>query len=150
MVNLSLREAQLFRMLTRFFGQDQVIIRMSALAVCGGELPDPLPPAILSQIPRGKSLNMASWAKKTTCLFTIVDQNDQPCMVVEFFSGFDGSIDASEEEHQRLLAPLLSNRHIPYVTISDREFGDLIDPMGNLDFCTFLEAKFTEARSFDA
>lgn len=150
MINLSLREAQLFRMLSGFFGRDQVVMKMSVLAVCGGELPNPLPEAILAQIPRGRGFDLAQWAKRNTCLFTIVDQNDLPRMVVEFFSGFDRSVDAVEEEHQRLLGPLLSRQQIPYVTISDQEIGALLDPMGSLDFCAFLEAKFSEARSFDA
>lgn len=150
MINMSLREAQLFRMLSGFFGRDQVILRMSVLAVCGGELPDPLPPTIVEQLPRGAEFNLAHWAKKNTCLFTIVDKDDMPCLVVEFFAGFEKAVDPVEEEHQRLLGPLLSKRHIPYVTISDQEFGDLLDPTSSLDFCTFLEAKFSEARSFDA
>ncbi len=147
MINLSMREAQLFRMLSGFFGRDQVILRMSVMAVCGGELPDPLPEAIAAQL---KNFDLHQWAKNSTCLFTIVDQQDMPRMVIEFFSGFKDSVDAHEEEHQRLLAPLLSKRHITYVTISDQDFADLTDPTSNLDFCTYLEAKFTEARVFDA
>lgn len=150
MINMSLREAQLFRMLSGFFGRDQVIIRMSVLAVCGGELPSPLPDAVVTQLRGGGESRLEQWAKKNTCLFTIVDQNDMPRMVIEFFQGFDSSVDPTEEEHQRLLPPLLSRRQIPYVTISDQEFGDLVDPASSLDFCTFLEAKFTEARTFDA
>ncbi len=150
MINMSLREAQLFRMLSGFFGRDQVIMRMSVLAICGGELPDPLPDSVLAQLGRGGAFNLDQWAKKNTCLFTIVDQNDMPRMVIEFFAGFESSVDPIEEEHQRLLPPLFSRRQIPYVTISDQEFGDLVDPTSSLDFCTFLEAKFTEARTFDA
>lgn len=147
---MSLREAQLFRILSGFFGRDQVIPKMSVMAVCGGELPDPLPESLVAQLPRGSAFNLERWARSNTCLFTIVDQEDSPKLVVEFFSGFERGIDATEEEHQRLLGPLLSRRQIPYVTISDQEIGDLLDPAGSLDFCTFLEAKFFEARQFDA
>jgi hypothetical protein len=150
MVNLSLREAQLFRMLTQFFGHDRVVLKMSVLAVCGGELPRTLPEALIEELPRGKLVDLASWAKRTRCLFTIVDQDDSPRLVVDFFSGFEDSVDAQEEENQRMLGPLLSKCQIPYVTISDSEFGDLLDPTSSLDFCTLLEAKFSEARTFDA
>ena len=146
MIDLSLREAQLFRMLSSFFGRDQVIVKMSVLAVCGGELPSPLPAKLLASYTINNSLDLSLWAKKNTCLFTIIDHNDAPKMVIEFFSGFQSSIDAREEEHVRILPSLLSTSHIPYVTISDQEFRELIDPHSSLDFCTLLEHKFVEAR----
>ncbi len=132
MVALTLPEAQLFRLLVDFFGHENVVPHMSALAVCGGELPEA---AVLADS------TLMGWAKRSKCLFAIVDQQDAPCMVVEFFGGFEHSIDIQEEEHQRILAPLLRVCGIRYVTISPAEIAEIVDPNSSLDLFTLLQAK---------
>jgi hypothetical protein len=132
MAHMDLREAQLFRILSSFFGRDRVVFRMSALAVCGGQLP----PGV-----EFGEFDLAGWARLNPCLFTIVDGDDNPFMVIEFFSGFEVSIDVAEVEHQRYLRPLLAAAGIRYITMSDDEFSDILDPDGGLDILSFLKAK---------
>lgn len=129
---MTLREAILYRILADLFGQERVIFAMSALAVCGGELP--------------KEANLIdteinSWAKKNKCLFTIVDHEDEPRMVVEFFSGFSSHIENTEVEHQKFLKPLLTHVGVTYVTLSEDEFNEAISPESTVDFCTLLHDK---------
>ena len=133
MLNLSLPEAQLLRMLSGVFGKERVIPQMSVLCVCGGKLPDDYP---------SNGFDLRSWAKKNKCLFTIVDENDNPTVVFEFFSGFDGVIQNAEVEHQKYLKPLLDHVGIRYVTISDSEFDEILDPESSLDFISFLKDCF--------
>lgn len=132
-------EAQLFRLLAGFFGRDQVMFRMSVLSICGGELPGKVDLGTTR-----KDFDLKSWARSSTCLFTIIDPECNPRMVVEFFAGFERSVDATEVEHERYLKPILQAAKIPYVTISGEEFEELLDPNSSLDFCTFLEHKFYE------
>ena len=132
MLELSLQEAQLFRLLSDMFGRERIVPNMSVLAVCGGTLP----PAAVTQIP-----GLDPWARRAKCLFTIVDSDDIPKMVIEFFSGFEDAVDAKEEEHHRMLTPLLPAVGVRYITISQSEFSELIDPRGTLDMLTFFQAK---------
>lgn len=155
MIEFSHSEALLFRMLTSFFGRDHVVPNMSVTSVCGGSLPENIvidqgivqlrrraagenPALNLGE----KRTDLAAWARGARCLFTIVDFNDVPKMVVEFFSGFETAIDMRDLEHQIYLKPILAAAGIRYVTISDAEFADLTDPSGRLDVFTLLRAKF--------
>ena len=130
-------EALLFRMLSSFFGGERVIPKMSVLAVCGGELPGVAFPEV--QMPFG--FDLRSWAKQSKCLFTVVDGDDNPKLVVEFFSGFSDYVSNHEVEHQRYLKPLLGKLGIAYVTISTDEFDEVLDPDSSLDFCSLLHSK---------
>ena len=129
---MTLSEAQLYRVLTALFGRDQVVPQMSVMAVCGGTLP---------QSCDCDDVELDVWAKKNKCLFTIVDSDDNPKLVVEFFSGFEQAIDVKEEEHQRVLEPLLGAAGIRYVTISPSEFAEILDPGSSLDMVAFLRSK---------
>jgi len=134
MLQLTLPEAQLFRMAGSFFGKDRVVLKMSVLCICGGELPkelDSLRPDLLK------------WAKSNTCFLTVIDHEANPRMVIEFFSGFEDSIDVTELEHQRFLKPILEAIGVSYVTISAEEFDALLSPTGNLDFFSLIRAKFS-------
>ena len=141
MIDLSLQEAQLFRMLGSFFGADRLVVRMSVLAVCGGE-----PPAGFERAGEQYSI----WARDNTCLFTVVDLNDEPRVVVEFFSPDAPVIDLRELEHQRLLAPILAARGIKYLTLSNNEFAEMLDPQSTLDFFHWLKDKFEADDDDDA
>ena len=135
MIALNLPEAQLFRLAGAFFGKDRIVMRMSVLAVCGGTLP-----AQLGDL----GLNAEQWAKQNTCLLTVVDHDDNPRMVIEFFSGFEKCVDLKEAEHQRYLRPILQAAGVTYLTISDVEFDEILNPSGKLDFFHLLRAKFLE------
>jgi hypothetical protein len=132
MIFIDVQEAQLYRLLSGFFGRERVIPHMSVLAVCGGELPNQVEDAA------GK---LRLWAQGTKCLFTIVDHQDSPKMVIEFFSGFERAIDPNEEERQRFLPTLLPAAGVRYVTLSWDELEELIDPRSSLDLLSFLEDK---------
>ncbi|MBX7145369.1 MAG: hypothetical protein K1X79_13035 [Oligoflexia bacterium] len=129
------REAQLFRLLSGFFGRERVIPNMSVMCVCGGE-----PPADLRSV-RG---DLELWMRRNKCLFTIVDEEDKPKLVVEFFSGTGDIIDAVELEHQAVLPQLLGAAGIRYITVSVNELAEILDPKSTIDFFSLLEAKVME------
>lgn len=131
---LSHEEAQLFRMLTAIFGHDNVIPRMRVIAVCEGEVPQAL---------GHSSDELETWARNNTCLFTVVNNDGDPCMVMEFYSGFEHGVVVEEEvDHQRFLKPILKARGVHYVTISGEEFEMLLDPRSGVSIMDFLKDKF--------
>jgi hypothetical protein len=138
MISLELHEAQLFRVLTSFFGVEQVIPHMSVMAICGGVLPETIPSIILDRF-KG---DIVSWAKKSKCLFTVVDNNDSPKLVVEFFCGFEKSIDNRDIDAQTNIKPILELKGVQYITISIAEFNEILDPEGNMDFYQWLNDKW--------
>ena len=102
MTDLTLEQAQLFRMLTGFFGQDRIILNMSVLAVCGGELPAPVYPS--DEQPRSLPADLGAWAKGNRCLFTVIDSDDSPKMVLDFealdsSAGGHGTVDPEKIEY---------------------------------------------------
>lgn len=125
-------EAQFFRILTSFFGSERVIPSMSVLAVCCGELP---------VLTCSHVIDLPSWAKSTKCLFTVVDQEDTPKVVFEFFNGFERYVDVQDIERQQLLRPLLESKGISYITIRNDELDEILDPQSNLDFYHWLKDK---------
>ena len=131
MIALDTDEAILFRLLSGFFGTENVIPHMSVAAVCDGAIDDP---------------KILIWAKKEKCLFTIVDNQDAPRLVVEFFSGFDRPFEVRHETHQRLVKPLLMSVGVPYITISHDEFSEITDSNGSMDFFQWLKDKFEEVK----
>ena len=131
MPTMSLAEAQLFRLLGNLFGGDRVVPNMTVRAVCGGELPTDL----------GFDIDLTVWAKKNTCLFTVVDHEDSPKMVVEFFSGVGPVVDPVDLEHQRFLKPLLGRLGILYITISPGEFDEVLDPSSDFDIVSLFRDK---------
>lgn len=107
---------------------------MSAMAVCGGVLPNIHESLDLTPI------ELAGWARGARCLFTIVDHNDDARLVVEFFSGFNKAIDVTEAEHERYLRPILQAAGIRYVTIAPDDFSDMLDPSSGMDLVGYLQA----------
>ena len=129
MSEMSLEEAQLFRVLGGLFGRDRVIWNMSVRAVCGGELPE------VTQDPQEGA---ASWEDIAGCLFTIVDHDDIPKMVVEFAVDLKGTIDLKLLERQTLLPKLLESQGIRYIVVTASEFNELLDPQSSLDLVSLL------------
>ncbi len=130
---MSLAEAQLFRMLVSFFGQERVLWSMSVRAVCGGDIPEQL---------GGRIGEPVSWVENDKCLFTVVDHDDNPKMVMEFSPDFSDYIEVEQLERQKKLPPLLGACGVQYVTISSQELGEILDPRSSLDFFSFLKDKF--------
>jgi hypothetical protein len=139
MVALNQTEAQLFRMLVGVFGPDRVVPHMSVTAVCGGEFPHAA--TVLPCFNRQGPDFGRSWARSTKCLFTIVDDDDDPRLVVEFYSPAADAIDAQEIEHQQYLKPVLQHVGIQYVTIAQDEFDDLLTPGSGLTLTALFFSK---------
>ncbi len=133
MAEMSLEEAQLFRMLSGFFGQDRVVWNMSVRSVCGGTQPSSA--ALAAKQTR-------DWMDESGCLFTVVDHDDTPKLVVEFEADFSRYIDVSQMERRQRLPHLLENHGIRYITISAADFRDMTDPKSSLDLISFLKDKF--------
>lgn len=117
MINLSLAEAQLFRLLENFFGADRVIHGMSTFSIAGGLVPSSIE-------------DKETWifqAKGTPCQFVILDHNEDAKLVIDLNFDYDGNVDLAKlERHEKLLV-FLKQLNIPYVSIGAREFSALID-----------------------
>jgi hypothetical protein len=142
MVEMSLQEAQLFRMLSGFFGRDRVVWNMSIRAVCGGALPASLGSAVVTPT--------ETWVDAAGCLFTVVDAEDTPKMVVEFAPDFSRYIEVPLMERHQRLPSLLEGHGIRYISITFEEFRDMTDPQSSLDLVSFLKDKFGINESGDS
>lgn len=130
----TLQEAQIFRILTNLFGLDNVIPRMSILTVCGGELP------IVLGLRASEGLE--DWARLNKCLYTIVDGQGLPRLVIDIFATFDGkTIDAVELEHQRIAPVLFSAIEIKYIVLSHEEVSEILDPCSTYDIVKCIQSK---------
>ncbi|MCB0320218.1 MAG: hypothetical protein KDD60_04775 [Bdellovibrionales bacterium] len=132
MDQLELREAQLFRLLSECFGKDRIIPKARISLVCGGNLP---------RLPEDQQIGYHEWVTGYRCLFTVINADDQPRLVVEFFSGFTKSIDPHEAERQRFLPSVLRIQKILYLTISDEEFSALLSPEEDVSLWQLIECK---------
>ena len=139
MIGIDGKEAILFRLLVAFFGEDRVVPHMSLIAVCGGSLPDSLD---ISSSADGTSGRVFDLARASKCLFTIVNRQDDPRMVIEFGADFDRAIDVRALERHRLMRPLLEAAGVPFVTVSQEEFSELTRPESEHGLLEFLKSKF--------
>ena len=130
MSEMSLQEAQLFRVLGGFFGRDRVVWNMSVRTVCGGSYP---PGA--EEI----AVDIANWAEVAGCLFTIVDDDDCPKMVVEFAVDLKRCIDVQLLERQEHMPKLLALCGVRYVVVTEAEFEEILDPNSSLDLTSLLK-----------
>jgi hypothetical protein len=116
-------------------------VQMRVIAVCGGALPSNIK---VEGVKAGTYLDDSAihdWATSNRCLFTIVDDNDEPRLVIEFTPELGDIIDSTRLEHQRMLAPILRAVGINLITITDDEFSEILDPCGNLDFFSLIKSK---------
>ncbi len=130
---MSLNEAQLFRLLVGFFGKDRVLFSMSVRAVCGGDL---------SSLSHMLDEETRAWAERNRCLFTVVDAEDDPRMVVEFEPDFSNFIEVDQLERKSRLPGLLKASGVQYLTITGEEMGEILDPNGTLDLVDVLKDRF--------
>lgn len=133
MVALTHSEAILFRMLSGFFGGDNIAYNMSVTSVCGGELPE-----------RYEQQGEVMWARADAyrCLFTILNAQSEPKLVVEFEPDFEEAIDMQRIEFAPLLEPILKACDIRYLSISQEEFQLLTGLSDDaIDFTSYLEHK---------
>ena len=134
MVNLTLEQAQLFRILSSFFGPDQVILNATVKLVCGGRYPEKL----IAENPL-----IIDWAGRYKCLFTILDQESEAKLVVEFGEQNGAVVDASRIEYRHHLESILNDCGVKYVSLSNEEFYALIDPDSQTDFVSMMHSKIT-------
>lgn len=97
---MTIDEAILFRILVSVFGKDRVIPGMSLKALVGVEY-------------------------NFSCLFTVVNDNDLPRMVVEFYFSDSDTIDLKEMERKKIVEKILIEHDIRYITISEADFLDI-------------------------
>ena len=133
MAEMSLNEAQLFRLLVGFFGKDRVLFSMSVRAVCGGDLP---------ALPQALDRETLEWAESARCLFTVVDHEDDPKMVVEFEPDFSSYIEVEQLERKSRLPALLKANGVQYLTITGQEMGEILNPHGGIDLVDVLKDRF--------
>lgn len=133
MSEMSLAEAQLFRMLGAFFGRERVVWNMSVRTVCGGVYPT---------ITGETAESVADWAEASLCLFTVVDADDNPKMVVEFAPDFSAFIEVKQIDRHQRLPLLLQACGIEYVSVTSKEFQEIVDPASSLDFVSLLKERF--------
>jgi len=138
MIGLDSNEAILFRLLTSFFGRDRVIPQMSVLAACGGELPE-------EKFKKEEQQAVALWAKQKKCLFTVVNQEDAPKLVVELGVDAKTSIDVAELDKQQQARPILSAAGVPYIILSKSDLSFITDPEGPNNWFHLLQSRFEEA-----
>ena len=130
---MSLQEAQLFRMLEAFFGRDRVIWNMSVRSVCGGTYP---------RVRGEAEESIAKWADAALCLFTIIDEQDNPKVVIELGVNLKQPIDVARLDRQQRLPELLGMRGVQYVLVSNDEFEEILDPASSLDLVSVLKDRF--------
>ncbi len=133
MIEMTLPESQLFRMLVSLFGKDSIVWNMSVRTVCGGEYP-----AVDGQDPA----DVSRWAESANCLFTLVDGTDIPKMVIEFAPDFTSVIEVDRLDRHNRLPAMLGVCGIQYITVSRAELDEMLDPSSSLDFVSFLKDKF--------
>jgi hypothetical protein len=143
MLEMSLKDAQLFKLLGGFFGRDRVVWNMSVRAVCGGQYPK-------VDGPGSEPPTKWGWAEAAGCLFTIVDSDDTPKMVVEFaIDSSSNCIDLTLLERQESLPKLLELCGVRYISISDGEFQEILDPSSSLDLTALLKDRLGISQSSD-
>lgn len=132
-MQLTLPEAKLFRVLSEIFGTDNVIPKMRVSAL----FPEGRPKSLEFELAEG-------WLERNFCLFTILNTDDSPRLVVEFYNGFSSSIDPLEEEHQRILPGLLGAVGVSYVTISNEEFEEALSPDSEIKVPDLIRLRYQE------
>ena len=131
-LHLSPVEVLLFQQLRELFGQDRVLPRLRVSMICGHQYP--------AQV-RDSVPNIEIWSRENSCLFTVIDGNSDPKVVIDRFDGFEESIDFDQVEHQKYLPALFSELGIHYITISSEEL-QLVCRSGNREgLCETLQKK---------
>jgi hypothetical protein len=141
MISISSEEAILFRLLVAFFGEDQVIPHMSVRAVCGGTVPEFRNDSLSRDVQSSCHKSLEAWASEIKCLFTIVNHQSVPRMVIELMEDFSEVVDLQVLQRQRYLRPLLQAAGVPYVTMSQDEFSEITNPASKYDLFAFLKSK---------
>lgn len=152
MINMSLQEAQLMRILSAYFGSDRVIPQMSVMAVCGGQIPEfihtknsLIKNSFNTQNHLCSDLEIEQWARANKCLFTILDHNDNPIVVFDFSSDFSKDVDLKHLENEKYLKPLLNALGIKFISFTQAEFNSALSSEEDFDFVGLVESKVPQS-----
>ena len=145
---MELREAQLLRILSSFFGEDKVMFGMSVLCICGGSLSHQLPKyleinAYGNETQKISLEKVSFWAKEQKCLFTILDHNDDAKLVIDFEFKRGNTVDVKMLESQKIIPIILNASGIKYLTITEDEFIDITEYSANYNIVNLLNEKLT-------
>ena len=132
---MNVQEAQLFRLLAGVFGEERVFWNMSVKAICGGELP---------RMAEDSEVDISKWASTSKCLFSIVDSEDNPCLVIDFEPDFSSVIDVELLSRKRILPKILQAASVRYVSITHDEFLEVLDDNSDFDLFSLLNARLLE------
>ena len=132
---MNITEVKLFRILTAIFGTDKVIYNMNLRTVV-----DSLP-CKDEKLPLGT--NPFEGVK---CLFTIVDYDDLPCLVVSFEQDLNSDIvDLDLIENTKVLSSILPQMGVKFAKITEFELEESIVSIRRQenykDFCELIEIK---------
>lgn len=127
---MELHEAQLFRALSHCFGEDRVLFRLCASMVCRSSLRG-----------RVEDESAVNWELLSSLLFTIIDHDGDPHLVVEFDVEHGNVIDVNALERKEILGPLLTRIGVRYLVISRDELCEMLDPASELTLATLLLSK---------
>lgn len=123
----TLREAQLFRMLSALFGEDRVVPHMSLAGVLGGEQLDSA---------------TREWCADQRCLITIVGHDDEPRFVLDFAAIEGDVIDPDRVELHRKGAELLARFGIHFFSMHEEDFQALITPGTGFTLVHYFDEQF--------
>ena len=87
----------LLRMLSGLFGGDRVIPFMSVQAVCGGDLPADY---------EVQDFDLRGWARRSTCLFTVVDDDSLSSVTLKLKSSTTEKLHRIARKHGLLLSQM--------------------------------------------
>lgn len=82
-----------------------------------------------------------NWELLSSLLFTIIDQDGDPHLVVEFDVEYGNVVDVAALERKEILGPLLTNIGVRYLVISRDELCQMLDPASELTLATLLLSK---------
>lgn len=125
----SLREAQLFRMVSAVFGDDNVIPHMTLAGVLGA--------APLDDATR-------AWCAQQRCLLTIVGRDDEPRFVLDFAAVEDNVIDPTRVELHRRGRELLARHGVFFFAMMNDDFEALITPGTGFSLVHYFDEQFAK------
>lgn len=131
MIALDINQTQLFRLLQDIFGASRVIPLIRLKALCGGGLPE------VSDC----RLDKEDEHENIKCLFTVVDKDDEPKMVVDFDAKDLVEIDVYEFNKQEVVKKYLREVGIKYLLIENSEFEDILDATKDITLAACLNSK---------
>lgn len=140
---LETAQAQLLRLLGDFFGSDQVIPFMSISSVFTDLVAD-----LYNYAEEFDGSCNQEWLKREKCLFTIIDAEGDPKLVIELSAGDIDPIDLVNLKKQDILEELCSEAKICFALISHHELAQILDPSSRVSLISCLSSKLVNEELF--